>query len=55
KSLGRGVEYKYPHSYENNYVKQEYLPSNIKDKKYYEFGNNKYEKNTKDYWDKIKK
>ncbi|MGL5353590.1 MAG: replication-associated recombination protein A [Clostridium sp.] len=55
KSLGRGIDYKYPHAYENNYVKQEYLPSNIKDKKYYEFGNNKYEKTTNDYWDKIKK
>lgn len=55
KNLGRGVDYKYPHAYENNYVKQDYLPCNIKDKRYYEFGNNKYEKTTNDYWDKIKK
>ena len=28
--LGRGIEYKYPHKYENHYVKQQYLPDNIK-------------------------
>ena len=26
KKLGRGVEYKYPHSFENHYVEQQYLP-----------------------------
>lgn len=33
--------YKYPHSYENNFVRQVYLPSN---KKYYIPGNNRYER-----------
>ena len=28
-------EYKYPHDYPNNYVSQQYLPDNLKDKKYY--------------------
>ncbi len=50
----RGQHYKYPHSFPNHYVKQQYLPDNIKNKKYYEFGNNKTEQKFKEYWDKIK-
>lgn len=53
-SLGRGTTYKYPHNYENNYVKQQYLPNNIKNKTYYEFGNNKMERASKEYWQKVK-
>ena len=53
--LGHGVEYKYPHSFENHYVKQQYLPDNIKDKTYYEFGDNKTENAAKKYWENIKK
>ncbi|MBF0780083.1 MULTISPECIES: replication-associated recombination protein A [unclassified Granulicatella] len=33
--LGRGNEYKYPHHYPNHWVKQEYLPKELKDKRYY--------------------
>lgn len=36
-------DYKYPHNYKNHYVKQQYLPDNIKNKKYYNFAHNKYE------------
>ncbi len=54
KNLGHGGGYKYPHSYENSYVKQQYLPNDIKDAVYYNYGNNKYEKATEDYWKKIK-
>ena len=32
---GGTIEYKYPHDYPNNYVSQQYLPDNLKDKKYY--------------------
>lgn len=46
--------YKYPHDYPNNYVKQEYMPENLKGRVYYVPGNNKYERAIKDYWDKIK-
>ena len=53
-NLGRGTEYKYPHNYENNYIKQQYLPDVIKDKVYYIPGNNKNEKAFKEYWDYIK-
>lgn len=36
KELGRGLEYKYPHDFENGWVKQQYLPDRIKNKMYYE-------------------
>ena len=52
--MGRGVEDKYPHAYENHYVKQQYLPDNIKNKVYYEYGDNKMEKTTKEYWNRVK-
>lgn len=45
KKIGRGVDYKYPHNYTNNYVKQQYLPDNLKNKKYYIPQNNKFEQN----------
>jgi len=37
--------YLYPHNYKNSWVKQDYLPENIKNKKYYQMKNNKYEIN----------
>jgi len=53
-NLGRGVDYKYPHDYANNYVKQQYLPDEIKNKKYYVPGNNKNEMAFNNYWENIK-
>ena len=47
--------YKYPHSYENHYVKQQYLPDDLKNKKYYTYGDNKTERAAREYWEKIKK
>ena len=47
--------YIYPHNFENHYVKQQYLPDDVADKKYYEYGDNKTEQAAKAYWDKIKK
>ncbi|MEQ6390798.1 replication-associated recombination protein A [Bacillaceae bacterium S4-13-58] len=35
-SLGRGIDYLYPHNYDNGWVKQQYLPDKIKNRKYYE-------------------
>lgn len=46
--------YKYPHDYENNYVKQNYLPKDLVGKKYYEFGTNKIEQAAKAYYDMIR-
>lgn len=52
--LGRGVDYKYPHDYPNHYIDQQYLPDPIKDRKYYNPGNNKNEKSFENYWDILK-
>lgn len=52
--LGRAQGYKYPHDYPNSYVKQQYLPDILKDKKYYNPGNNKMEGAVKTYMDSIK-
>ncbi len=46
--------YKYPHDYEDNYVEQQYLPDDLKDREYYVFGDNKTEQAAKAYWEKIK-
>ena len=54
KNLGRGIDYKYPHNYENNYVSQQYMPELIKDKKYYNPGKNKNEMAFKAYWENLK-
>ncbi len=49
------IGYKYPHDYENSYVEQQYLPSDLKGKHYYVFGNNKTEQVAKAYYDMIRK
>jgi len=36
KELGRGIDYKYPHDYESGWIKQQYLPDKLKNKKYYQ-------------------
>lgn len=52
--LGRGIGYKYPHSYPNNYIPQQYLPDELVNRKYYLYGNNKTEQASKTYWNRIK-
>ncbi len=51
----KGQHYKYPHAFENHWVKQQYLPDILAGKTYYEYGENKAEQAAKNYWDKIKK
>ncbi len=53
--LGKSIGYKYPHAFPNSWVEQQYLPDTIKDKVYYEYGNNKTEQAAKQYWEQIKK
>lgn len=53
-AMVKGQNYLYPHDHPMHYVNQQYLPDNIKNKKYYEFGDNKNEQKFKEYWDKIK-
>ncbi|MBS7264441.1 MAG: replication-associated recombination protein A [Eubacteriales bacterium] len=50
----KGQNYKYPHDFKNHYVGQQYLPDDLKNKKYYEFGENKTEQAAKAYWELIK-
>jgi len=47
--LGRGLTYKYPHSFPGNYTPQQYLPDNIRDAVYYNYGDNKNENALKEY------
>ena len=51
----KGQHYIYPHDYPNHWVEQQYLPDDLKKRKYYIYQDNKYEQNLKEYWDKIKK
>ena len=46
-------EYKYPHDYKNAYVKQQYLPDNVKNAKIYHPKDNKNERILKDIMDKL--
>ncbi len=50
----REQNYKYPHSYSHHWVRQQYLPDEIRDAKYYVYGDNKVEQAAKHYWDAIK-
>ena len=52
---GNSGGYKYPHSFPNHWVKQQYLPDAIKDHIYYQYGENRTEQAAKAYWEKIKK
>ena len=51
----KGQHYLYPHDFENHYVEQQYLPDDLKKRKYYIPQENKNEQTFKEYWDKIKK
>lgn len=54
RSLGKGQGYLYPHDYPNSYVKQNYMPDAIKDKKYYVPRENKFEQAILEHFKKIK-
>ena len=54
-ALVKGQHYLYPHDFPHHYVKQQYLPDDLKEAIYYTPGDNKIEQATKEYWDKIKK
>ncbi len=47
KQFGYGKDYKYPHSYPEHFVEEDYLPSNLKDTKYYEPSGQGYEQEIK--------
>ena len=53
--LGHGIGYKYAHDYDNHWVKQQYLPDDLKNRQYYHFGENKTEQAALEYKNKIQK
>lgn len=53
KKLGHAVGYRFPHDFPNHYVEQQYLPDNLRDTVYYQFGDNKTEQLAKAYRDRI--
>ena len=54
-NLGHGIGYKYAHDYPEHYVKQQYLPNEIKDAKFYEPTEIGFEKNIKDRLERLRK
>lgn len=56
---GTGFEreqgYKYPHNFPHRWVKQQYLPDELKNARYYKYGDNKTEQAARRYWEEIKK
>jgi len=49
KELGYGDEYKYSHSYANNFTEQEFMPKEMSGTKFYEPGNNSRENSQRDF------
>ena len=52
--LGHGIGYKYAHDYPEHYVKQQYLPNEIKDAVFYEPTEIGYEKQIKERLDRLR-
>ena len=52
--MGHGAGYKYAHDYPNHYVEQQYMPSELKGRVFYNPTENGYEQNIRDYFKKIK-
>lgn len=52
--LGHGIGYKYAHDYPEHYVKQQYLPDEIKDRRFYEPTDLGYEKQIKERLDRLR-
>ena len=48
KKLGHGIGYKYAHDYPENYVKQQYLPDEVKEEQFYIPTENGYENHIKE-------
>ena len=55
---GAGFEreqgYLYPHEFPGHWVKQQYLPDTLQDRRYYEYGDNKVEQAARRYWEAVK-
>jgi putative ATPase len=55
KNLNYGKDYKYAHSFDNNYVSQQYLPDKLTNNSFYDYGKNPKEESIKKYIETIKR
>ncbi|WP_164668515.1 replication-associated recombination protein A [Virgibacillus doumboii] len=54
KKMGRGIDYKYPHNYQNGWINQQYLPDKLKNADYYQpKDSGKFEQALKQVYEKI--
>ena len=53
--MEREQGYLYPHDFPGHWVRQQYLPNELKNRKYYQYGDNKTEQAARRYWEEIKK
>ena len=53
--LGHGIGYLYSHDYPNHYVEQQYLPDELKDRKFFHLSDNGYEKTIQEHFKRIGK
>ncbi len=53
-NLGHGIGYKYAHDYPEHYVKQQYLPDEIRNERFYEPTENGYENEIKNRLERLK-
>jgi putative ATPase len=54
KNIGYGADYQYPHDFEGNFIKENYMPNGLEDAVFYKPGNNNselnFEKKLKRFW-----
>ena len=55
KKLGHGIGYRYAHDYPNHYVRQQYLPDEIRDARFYEPGMIGHEKEIREWMEFIRR
>ena len=55
RELGRGLTYKYPHDFDNHYVDQQYLPDELRGRRFYIPSDNGYEKGIRIWLERIGK
>lgn len=53
--LEREQGYLYPHDFPGHWVEQQYLPDELKDVRYYRYGDNKTEQAARRYWEELKR
>jgi putative ATPase len=54
KKLGHGKDYRYPHNFPGHYVPQDYLPTELKDRKYYLPSDSGYERKIAEYLKRLR-